>query len=66
MVETMTSGSVVPIETTVAPIRSSGSLNFLAKALAPSTNQSPPLIRQARPTINNNIALSIFCHTFYV
>ena len=38
-VETMTSGRVVPMDTTVAPISSSGRWNRRASADAPSTNQ---------------------------
>ena len=58
VVETMTSGRVVPMETTVAPISISGRWNFLAMPVAPSTNQSPPKIRQTRPIMNNTIALN--------
>ena len=53
LADTMTSGNVVPMDTTVAPIRSSGTWNLSAIPVAPSTNQSPPLIKRARPTINN-------------
>ena len=59
MVDTMTSGRVVPMDTTVAPMSSSGRWNRRASAEAPSTNQSPPLIRNSRPTINNNTGTSI-------
>ena len=45
----MTSGSVVPIETTVAPIKSSDIWNLCAIPVAPSTKKSPPLIRRIRP-----------------
>ena len=57
--DTITSGSVVPIDTTVAPIRTSGILNLFAIPQAPSTNQSPPLIRSNSPTMKNNTANTI-------
>ena len=40
-------GKVVPIDTTVAPIKISDILNRLAIPVAPSTNQSAPLINKA-------------------
>ena len=52
MVDTITSGRVVPMDTTVAPMSSSGRWNRRASADAPSTNQSPPLIRQSNPKRN--------------
>ena len=61
--ETMTSGMVVPMETIVAPMRISGILNLWAMPTAPSTNQSPPLIRRTKPirksTIGKIISLNI-------
>ena len=56
---TLASGKVVPMETTVAPMSSSGRWNRRASAEAPSTNQSPPLIRNSRPTINSSTGISI-------
>ena len=55
----MTSGRVVPMDTTVAPMSSSGTWKRRAMPVAPSTNQSPPLIRHSRPTINNRTGISI-------
>ena len=46
----------MPIDTTVAPINRSGTWNFLAIPVAPSTNLSPPIINSTRPTINNKKA----------
>jgi len=40
------------MDTTVAPMSSSGRWNRRASADAPSTNQSPPLIRQSNPKRN--------------
>ena len=55
--DTITSGSVVPIDTTVAPFNISGIWNRSAILLAPSTNQSPPLISRTRPITNKITAL---------
>ena len=49
MVETMISGSVVAIDTTVAPIRNCGSPDAAAIHVAASTNQSPALDDQHEP-----------------
>ena len=57
--ETMTSGNVVPMETTVAPTMISGIRNRRASPVAPSTNQSPPLISSTRPSANNKMGTSI-------
>jgi hypothetical protein len=55
----MTSGNVVPMETTVAPMMISGTWNRSAMPVAPSTNQSPPLISSTRPRANSSIGMSI-------
>ena len=60
----MTSGRVVPMDTTVAPMSSSGTWKRRAMPVAPSTNQSPPLIRHSRPTINNRTGISIISLLF--
>ena len=52
--DTMTSGRVVPIDTTVAPIRISGTWNRRAMPTAPSTNQSPPLMSRRSPSPNSS------------
>ena len=57
--DTITSGNVVPIDTTVAPISISGMWNLFAIPVAPSTNQSPPLISSNSPAINNITACII-------
>ena len=65
VVDTMTSGRVVPMDTTVAPMSSSGTWKRRAMPVAPSTNQSPPLIRHSRPTINNRTGISIIFLLFF-
>ena len=60
MEDTITSGIVVPMETTVAPMSISGMLYLCAIPTAPSTNQSPPLIRRIKPNANSKTATSIF------
>mgnify|MGYP003006591249 CR=1 FL=1 len=60
VVETITSGRVVPMDTTVAPMSNSGTWKRRAMPVAPSTNQSPPLIRHNRPTINSKTGISMF------
>ena len=43
---------------------SSGTWKRRAMPVAPSTNQSPPLIRHSRPTINNRTGISIISLLF--
>ena len=52
MVDTITSGRV-------APMSSSGTWKRRAMPVAPSTNQSPPLMRHSRPTMNSKTGMSI-------
>ena len=63
--DTMTSGRVVPMETTVAPTMISGILKRCASPVAPSTNQSPPKIRNTSPSINKMIVIAML-FTVYV
>ena len=49
----------VPMETTVAPINRSGTWNLWAMPVAPSTNQSPPLISRTSPTRNRMMGVII-------
>ena len=62
----MTSGSVVPMETTVAPMSSSGTPNRWAMFTAPSTNQSPPLMRHSSPAQNKITATTMIYSCFPV
>ena len=64
VVDTMTSGRVVPMDTTVAPMSSSGTWKRRAMPVAPSTNQSPPLMRHSRPTMNSKTGMSINFFSF--
>ena len=57
MVETMISGSVVAMDTTVAPIRNCGRPEASAIHVAASTNQSPPLTINASPSRNSKIVI---------
>jgi hypothetical protein len=50
--DTITSGRVVPIDTTVAPIISSGIRKRLAIPTELSTKRSPPFISSTAPTTN--------------
>ena len=57
--EVITSGSVVPMDTTVAPIRSSGSLKRFAIEDAASTNISPPFISRINPNANKKYSVGM-------
>ena len=57
IVETMISGSVVAMDTTVAPIRNCGRPEASAIHVAASTNQSPPLTINASPSRNSKIVM---------
>ena len=57
IVETMISGSVVAMDTTVAPIRNCGRPEASAIHVAASTNQSPPLTINASPSRNSKIVI---------
>lgn len=66
--DTITSGRVVPIDTTFAPIIISGTRNRLEIPTAPSTNQSPPFINSNAPPINkisepNKLSVSPLYHS---
>ncbi len=61
--ETANSGAPVPKATMVRPIRSLLTLKCVAVELAPSINQSAPLIKMTKPTTSSNICktMSIVC-----
>ena len=54
-IETANSGAPVPKATMVRPITCLDTLKLDATLLAPSTSQSAPLIRMAKPKSNNSI-----------
>jgi hypothetical protein len=57
---TTSSGVEVPKATIVKPMAKSETLNFLARAVAPSTSQSAPLMRRMSPSVSHRIGISIF------
>ncbi|SRR5690554_2927776 len=56
---TTNSGAEVPKATMVSPITNSDTLNFLAKAEAPLTRKSAPLINKAKPKNSNRTVRTI-------
>ena len=69
VVDTNTSGNVVPILTIVAPTTICGIPSFLAIATAASTSLSPPRQINASPTRNNITACTIFSflsHSYFI
>ena len=69
VVETNTSGNVVPILTIVAPTTICGIPSFLAIATAASTSLSPPRQINASPTKNKITACTIFSflsHSYFI
>ena len=55
LIDTASSGALVPKATTVRPIRVFETLKFVAIDEAPDTSQSAPLIKSANPAISNKI-----------
>lgn len=59
MDDVISSGKVVPMLTTVAPMMNCGTPDISAILLAESTNQSPPLMIRTSPTRNKNTVRQI-------
>ncbi len=59
LIETASSGALVPKATMVRPIRVLLTLKLVAMEDAPETNQSAPLIRMTKPMISNAICKMI-------
>lgn len=53
LIDTASSGALVPKATTVRPIRVLLTLKFVAMEEAPETSQSAPLIRMIKPAISS-------------
>ena len=55
VMDTASSGALVPMATMVRPMIRAGTLNFAARAAAPSTKKSAPLISSTNPTTSSRI-----------
>ena len=63
ILEKVMAGEMLKEDTTVAPTTMSGRLKRLAMPVAPSTNQSPPLISSTRPTAKSRTDVIIFAQS---
>ena len=66
LIDTASSGALVPKATTVRPMRIFDTLKLVAMEDAPATSQSAPLIRIMKPAIRSNscINISIVCFDY--
>ena len=61
---TAASGALVPNATTVSPITTDGTFNFLATPEAPSTKKLAPPTRHIKPIISQIYTIKIFLYKF--
>ena len=66
LIDTASSGALVPKATTVRPIRVFETLKFVAIDEAPDTSQLAPLIKSANPTISNKICKNMSICLFWL